>query len=123
MRRADATPRPGRPVRGSTSGRPIMALLDLLGRRATLGILWALAEGPASFRALQERAGGVAASTLNTRLAELRDVGLVERTDAGYALTDDASALLEAGAPLVGWADDWAARITARTSGPDGEAG
>ncbi|MGU3290947.1 winged helix-turn-helix transcriptional regulator [Williamsia sp. M5A3_1d] len=116
MGRADATPRPGRPVRGSTSGRPVMVLLDLLGRRATLGILWALAEGPASFRSLQDRAGGVAASTLNTRLAELREVGLVERTDAGYALTGDANALLEMGAPLAAWADDWAARIVDRSA-------
>ena len=28
-------PRPGRAVRGSTTGRPIMAALDLLGRRWT----------------------------------------------------------------------------------------
>ena len=27
------TPKPGRPVRGSRSGVPVMALLDLLGRR------------------------------------------------------------------------------------------
>ena len=27
-----SAPRPGRPVRGSRTGRPIMALLDLLGR-------------------------------------------------------------------------------------------
>jgi DNA-binding HxlR family transcriptional regulator len=34
-----------RSVRGSKSGRPIMALLDLLGRRWTLRILWELREG------------------------------------------------------------------------------
>ena len=33
-----------RTVRGSRSGRPIMALLDLLGRRWTLRILWELRE-------------------------------------------------------------------------------
>ena len=31
-----------RAVRGSRSGRPIMALLDLLGRRWTLRIIWEL---------------------------------------------------------------------------------
>ena len=31
--RTPQTPLPGRPVRGSDTGRPIMALLDLLGRR------------------------------------------------------------------------------------------
>ena len=33
------SPKPGRRVRGSSTGRPIMALLDLLGRRMTLRIL------------------------------------------------------------------------------------
>ncbi|HUI71032.1 MAG TPA: hypothetical protein VL354_10975 [Spirochaetia bacterium] len=47
-----AIPKPGRPVRGSTTGAPIMAL-DLLGRRWAMGILWNLAGGPSTFRALQ----------------------------------------------------------------------
>ena len=88
-----------------------MVLLDLLGRRAALGVLWALADGPASFRALQERAGGLAASTLNTRLAELRGVDLVTRTDEGYALTSDGTDLLAAGEPLIEWVNDWAAKF------------
>jgi DNA-binding HxlR family transcriptional regulator len=38
---------------GSRSGRPIMALLDLLGRRMALRILWELscADAPLTFRA------------------------------------------------------------------------
>ena len=32
-------------VRGSQSGRPIMALLDLLGRRWSLRIIWELRDG------------------------------------------------------------------------------
>ena len=88
-----------------------MVLLDLLGRRAALGVLWALADGPASFRGLQERAGGLAASTLNTRLAELRAVDLVTRTDDGYELTVDGTELLAAGEPLVGWVTSWAAKF------------
>ena len=39
------TPRPGRPVRGSQTGRPIMALMDLLGRRWTLRVIWELRDG------------------------------------------------------------------------------
>jgi DNA-binding HxlR family transcriptional regulator len=35
-------PKVGKPVRGSTTGRPIMVALDLLGRRAALRILWEL---------------------------------------------------------------------------------
>jgi DNA-binding HxlR family transcriptional regulator len=61
-------PRPGGPVRGSSTGRPIMAVLDLLGRRATLRILWelSLAHRPLTFRALQE-AAATNPSVLNTR--------------------------------------------------------
>ena len=43
-------PLPGSPVRGSRSGAPVMALLDLLGRRWAMGVLWTLCEGgPATF--------------------------------------------------------------------------
>ena len=52
-------------VRGSASGRPIMALLDLLGRRWALRVLWELREGPLQFRALQERCDGMSSSVLN----------------------------------------------------------
>jgi DNA-binding HxlR family transcriptional regulator len=38
-----------------------MALLDLLGRRWALGVLWNLSKGgPCTFRELQERCEGVA---------------------------------------------------------------
>ncbi len=46
----------GRPVRGSQSGRPIMALLDILGQRWTLRILWELRDGAVGFRDLAARA-------------------------------------------------------------------
>jgi len=82
------TPLPGRPVRGSATGRPIMALLDLLGRRWTLRVLWELRGAPVpSFRELQTRCGGVSSSVLTDRLAELREAGIVERTDGGYRLS------------------------------------
>jgi DNA-binding HxlR family transcriptional regulator len=42
----EPAPRPGTKVRGSSGGRPIMALLDLLGRRWALRILWELRGGP-----------------------------------------------------------------------------
>src|SRR5262249_6915756 len=52
-RRMARTPTPGRPVRGSKTGRPTVALLDLLGRRWTLRIVWELRETRRTFRALQ----------------------------------------------------------------------
>lgn len=45
-------PTPGTPVRGSKSGKPIMALFDLLGRSWALGVIWQLSDGPATFRQL-----------------------------------------------------------------------
>ncbi len=106
------TPRPGHRVRGSRGGRPIMALLDLLGRRWLLRVLWELRGESLSFRALRARCDAVSPSVLNARLAELREVGIVTLDpDAGYALTRDGRALLEALAPLQGWAERWARRI------------
>ena len=66
-------PKPGQPVRGSQTGRPIMALLDLLGRRMSLRVLWELAQAgqPLTFRELQAVAE-TNPSLLNTRLKELR---------------------------------------------------
>jgi len=106
-------PRPGRAVRGSRTGQPIMALLDLLGRRWAMRAIWELRAGPLAFRALQERCGGVSSSVLNQRLAELREAGVVERADGGYALTGEGERLLEAYRPLDAWARRWARRAGA----------
>lgn len=107
------TPRPGRPVRGSRSGRPIMALMDLLGRRWTLRVVWELREGPLTFRPLQEACGGVSPTVLNERLRELRASGLVEAAGpAGYRLTGRGRELIGRFLPLVGFANRWAAGVT-----------
>jgi DNA-binding HxlR family transcriptional regulator len=105
------TPTPGSPVRGSRTGRPVMALLDLLGRRWALRVLWELRDAPVpTFRDLQERCGQVSSSVLNERLAELRDAGLVERTDAGYGLTGEGRELGRLLEPVDAWAKRWAQR-------------
>ena len=78
-----STPRVGQAVRGSKTGRPIMAALDLLGRRGCLRILWELREGmPLTFRVLQD-AATTNPSLLNTRLKELREAGLVRTPGRG----------------------------------------
>jgi len=100
----------GRSVRGSRTGRPIMALLDLLGRRWMLRILWQLRDGPLTFRALRDACDACSPSVLNTRLAEMRTAGLVEsRADEGYALTREGEQLLALLAPLHAWSGRWAA--------------
>lgn len=108
---ARKVPSPGTAVRGSRTGRPVMAALDLLGRRWALRILWELRDGALGARALRERCDGMSSSVLYERLGELTTAGLVARTDdGGYALTDLGSSLGEALAPLDAWARRWARR-------------
>jgi DNA-binding HxlR family transcriptional regulator len=102
-------------VRGSATGRPIMALLDLLGRRMTGRILWELRDGNLTFRALQE-AAETNPSVLNTRLKELREARLVEHGPAGYGLTPHGKQLLELFLPLHVWAEDWAKLFERKTA-------
>ena len=113
------TPRPGRPVRGSRTGRPIMALLDLLSRRWTLRVIWELREGRLTFRALQDACGGVSPTVLNERLRELRESGLLDPEGAaGYGLTPLGRELIEEFRPLVAWSTRWAAALTRARGSP-----
>ena len=100
-------PLPGKPVRGSSTGKPVMAALDLLGRRGSLRIVWELRDGAIlTFRALQA-AADLPPGTLNTRLAELRAADVVS-AEAGYRLTPRGDALMLALAPLLTWSQTWA---------------
>jgi DNA-binding HxlR family transcriptional regulator len=91
-----------------------MALLDLLGRRWTLRVLWELRDGePATFRELQQRCDGMSSSVLAQRLAELGEAGVVAVSDRGYALTDEGKSLIASLAPLDTWAKRWARRTSA----------
>ena len=105
-----STPQPGRPVRGSTTGRPLMAALDLLGRRWALRILWELRAEPLGARALLGRCEGLSSSVLYDRLRELTEAGLIakDETDA-YDLTTVGRSLGTALEPLDAWSKRWAA--------------
>lgn len=81
-------PLPGKPVRGSRTGIPIMALFDLLGRNWALGVVWQLQGGTYTFRELQEKCESVSPSVLNTRIQELRSAEIVQRSLDGYHLTE-----------------------------------
>jgi DNA-binding HxlR family transcriptional regulator len=88
-----------------------MALLDLLGRRWTLRVLWELRTPAASFRDLQSRCDGMSSSVLSARLADLRDAGAIAaQADGGYELTAEGRKLLEALEPLDAWARRWGRR-------------
>ncbi len=106
------TKSPGKAVRGSTTGRPIMVLLDLLGQRWTLRILWELNKVPLSFRALQEACGGPSPTVLNARLKALKAFNLAEHSPQGYRLTDEGRSLGEILLRLDAWSGDWASGLS-----------
>ena len=107
---AQRRPRPGGPVRGSSTGRPLMAVMDLLGRRWALRILWELRHEPLGARALQSRCDQMSSSVLYERLRDLTDAGLIARDEtAAYLLTGLGASLRSALDPLDAWARRWAA--------------
>jgi DNA-binding HxlR family transcriptional regulator len=100
-----------RRVRGSTSGRPIMALLDLLGRRWTLRIIWELREQALTSRALRTACDDASPTVLQARLSELRGAGFVELIPGdGYRLTVLGRELLEEFLPVHRFAERWSKR-------------
>lgn len=102
-------PIPGTPVRGSKTGKPIMASLDLLGRTWALGIVWQLRQGPLSFSELQLRCENISPTLLTNRLKELQQTNLVEKNIQGYQLTTIGLELFKVISPLSEWAKQWQA--------------
>lgn len=89
--------------------RPIMALLDLIGQRWALRILWELREGPLPFRALRTACDDISPTVLNKRLGELRAAGILGLSEAGYACTPIGRELAGQLLQLNDWAKRWAA--------------
>ena len=99
-------------VRGSRTGRPIMALLDLLGRRWTLRIMWELREGSLTSRALRTACDEASPTVIQTRLSELREAGLIELVQGdGYGLTELGKELNETFLPLHRFAERWSRQM------------
>lgn len=111
------TPAPSRAVRGSTTGQPLMAALDLFGRRWSLRVLWELRGGALGFRSLQQRCDDMSSSVLHQRLRELQDAHLVRRDIDGYALTALGKDAYRALRPLIGWSTRWAEELDAAADG------
>jgi len=88
-----------------SGGRRVMVLLDLLGRRGALRVLWALRKQTLNFRELSA-AAELSPSTLNSRLHELRAAGIVAH-QRGYRLTPAGAELMAALKPLRAWAKGW----------------
>jgi len=88
-----------------------MAAFDLLGRRWAMGIIWNLDRGPATFRALQKSCETISPSILNSRLKELREAELIDRSLDGYFLTPMGKELFCLLKPFGIWSINWAKQI------------
>ena len=110
MLKKDAAPQKTA-VRGSQTGRPIMALLDLLGRRWTLRIIWELRDVPLTSRALRTACDDASPTVVQARLSELREAALVELVAGdGYRHTPLGRELMESFQPLNRFAERWSKR-------------
>jgi DNA-binding HxlR family transcriptional regulator len=90
--------------------------IELIGKRWTGAIVFALTEGPLRFGELAKAVPGLSDRLLSSRLRELEREGLVaRRVEAGspvrvtYSLTEAGAELRPAMAELKSWAKRWRA--------------
>jgi DNA-binding HxlR family transcriptional regulator len=102
---------------------PGLACFELLGRKWTPQIVWALLEGPRRFSSLLAAVPGLSDKMLTRRLSELEAAGIVTRAQYAeipprveYALTPTGIALRRVIAEMERWSTDHA---QAAPLGPD----
>jgi DNA-binding HxlR family transcriptional regulator len=90
------------------------AAIELIGKRWSGAIIWALADGPMRFADLRRAIPGLSDRLLSRRLRELETVGLITRTvedglpvKVSYDLTEKGRSLRPAIQMLRDWACDW----------------
>ena len=85
-------------------------LMALLEARYAIRVIWALRDGhPQTFRLLQDSVGGITPNTLNTRIKELREAGLLGHGPDGYCLTASGADLLKRLSDIQAFAARWVA--------------
>lgn len=98
----------GKAVSSSETGRPIMVLLEVLGQRWALRILWELqGEKRLTFRQLQECCDQISPTVLNRRLKELREARLINHDGAGFGYTEQGKELARHLLELNTYAKRW----------------
>ncbi|MBG9386565.1 winged helix-turn-helix transcriptional regulator [Caenimonas aquaedulcis] len=94
----------------SKENAAISQLLGLLESRYAIRVLWALRDGHAqTFRLLQDSVGGITPNTLNTRIKEMREAGLLTHGADGYVVTPMGADLLKRLNELPAFAAKWVA--------------
>ncbi|HWI81011.1 winged helix-turn-helix transcriptional regulator [Ramlibacter sp.] len=102
----------------SKENAAVTQLLGLLESRYAIRVLWALRDGHAqTFRLLQDSVGGITPNTLNTRIKELRQAGLLHHDSNGYVVTPSGSDLLRRLSDLPSFAAKWSATQSRKKSG------
>jgi DNA-binding HxlR family transcriptional regulator len=92
----------------SKENAAVSQLLALLEARYALRVLWALRDGHAqTFRLLQDSVGNITPNTLNTRIKEMREAGIVSHGGDGYSLTPTGQDLLRRLSDLQAFAVKW----------------
>ena len=92
-------------VRQQPTSQATARVLGVLAYRHALRVVWELRAGALNFRQLQAACGGISPSVLQSRIRELRALGLIEKiTGLGYRLTVDGEGLFTILAPLRHWA-------------------
>lgn len=92
----------------SKENAAVSQLLALLEARYALRVLWALKDGHGqTFRLLQDSVGGITPNTLNTRIKELREAGLLNHGSEGYSVTAAGADLLKRVSDLQAFAAKW----------------
>lgn len=92
----------------TNANSPALAqVIELMGRKWTMRIVWELRNGPMTFRDLQRASGGISPTVLNARIHDLDVHGLLERSEKGYCLSPLGEELLVVYKPLGQWAKKW----------------
>lgn len=109
-----------RKAKGGTGAEgtcPATAALELLGRKWTGFILWALLEGPRRYTEILHAVPGITDRVLSVRLKELERAGIVTRRQyeeiparVEYALTPRGRDLAPIIAEMARWSERWGGR-------------
>lgn len=100
----------------SKDNAAVNQLFERLECRYAMRVLWALRDGhPQTFRLLQDSVGGITPNTLNTRIKELREAGLLDHGNDGYTVTPTGHDLLKRLSDVQPFAARWAAAHPRKT--------
>jgi DNA-binding HxlR family transcriptional regulator len=90
------------------------AAIELIGKRWSGAIIWALSERPLRYADLKRAVPGLSDRLLSQRLRELEQAGLMKRTvedgfpvRVSYGLTEKGAALKPSIQGLQEWASEW----------------